>query len=118
MHLQSKNFSRFAGGGDDNGSTVSVTMGGFPPSEWIVATPYLQFINSHRSESFAFAGVEGYILVDPQTHHVTEVNQPSNDPSSWGYSAWSGNLAQVTFSLRLRNAYASGVAIVEFWGEQ
>src|SRR5258708_36940849 len=54
------------GGGGDNGNTVSANvkidnspiLGG--TNKLIVATPVLSFVNTHRSESFTFAGVSGW----------------------------------------------------------
>ncbi|HLW72320.1 MAG TPA: hypothetical protein VKS22_17075 [Candidatus Binataceae bacterium] len=60
----SKRWNTYGGSGDNDGGSAALTINGFGPS-WIVATPLLQFVNNHSGESFAFAGVSGWIRATP-----------------------------------------------------
>jgi hypothetical protein len=115
MAMQNRWWNVYGGGGDDNGSTAVVTISGFGPA-WIVATPLLRFVNGHSEETFAFAGVSGWITEDPSTGAVSDTERDLSDFNSWPYAVWGPNFVQVTFALRLRNANASAVGSVEIWG--
>lgn len=113
--MNGKRWNTYGGGGDDNGASAALTINGFGPS-WIVATPLLQFVNGHSSESFAFAGVSGWIRANPDGSIIEHIENALWDFGSWWSAKWGPNFIEVTFALRLRNMDASAIGTVEFWG--
>ncbi len=115
MPMVARWWNTYGTGSGNTATTAAITISGFAPS-WIVATPLLQFL-SCSSDSFSFAGVSGWITVDPTTGAIVDEEENSlSDYTSWAYSIWGPNFVQVTFALRVRNADSSAVASVEFWG--
>jgi hypothetical protein len=110
-----KRWWTYGGGAGDNGGSAALTLNGFGPS-WIVATPLLQFVNGHSSESFALAGVSGWIRANPNGSIIEHVEFALWDFGSWWTTKWGDSFTEITFALRLRNMNASAIGTVEIWG--
>jgi hypothetical protein len=118
MALQTEQWAIWGGGGDDNGNTAPLRTDVAGQGLWVFATPLLQFVNTHSNESFVFSGIVEYDTLDPQPGSVAQ-KHGSGDWANFGtWMPWVAdyNVIIIYWGIRLRNANASAIANVQFWG--
>jgi hypothetical protein len=113
--MNGKTWNTYGGGGGDDGGSAALTINGFGPSG-VVATPLLQVVNGHSSESFAFAGVSGWIMSNPDGSIIEHTEFDLSDYGSWLPFQYGPSFTEITFALRFRNMNGSAIGTVEFWG--
>jgi hypothetical protein len=117
MAIQAESWNTYGTGGDDNGNSQDCWFTGMPTGFFVFGWPLLQFVNGHSSESFSFAGIRHVETTDPGTGAITVIH----DAAPWDFGSWwqwvgNQNVTEVVMCLRVRNANATALGCLNFWG--